>query len=142
MPETLQKLDPSRGVYLRGVDAYGAFASITGASTAGFACNTVFRDQADFAVVVLADSENGTFEHPLIRPLPDVDYSGLTLSFDLSSSGIWPLDSRYYPTEIPMRLAVITHDPSTGAERNIVCSLWENAVLKTGTFTPPALPSQ
>lgn len=79
-PETLYKLSPDRGVYLRGVDNYGAFASIETASPSGFQVAGVFRDFSDFAVVVLADSENGCFEHQIMRPLPDFDYSGLSIS--------------------------------------------------------------
>ena len=134
-PEQLVKFDPPRSVALSGVDNYGAFASVTNATATGFQCQGVFRDFSDFAVVALQINENGVYEHPLMRALPDFDYSGLTLSFDLTTNGVWPIDARYYPTTNAQRMGVITHDPATGAEQNIICSFWENAVLKSGAFT-------
>lgn len=96
----------------------------------------VFRDASDFASVVFADSEAGVFEHPLLRPLPDFDYTGVTLSFDLTTTGVWPIDSHYFASTNAQRLAVVSHDLTLGTEKSLICSFWENATLKTGTWSP------
>jgi len=113
MPIQLQKLDPRYTVYLRGFDGFGAAASITGADERGFLVSGVFRDAADFAVVVLYDADD-FFGHPRLKYLPDFDLSGLVLSFDVSySTGLQPIDSAKYPTIDWPYLDVARPDGST-----------------------------
>ncbi len=97
MPETIYKLQPDRTIHLRGFDHFGAAAAIHSASPGGFEVSGVFRDAADFAVVVLYDADN-YFEHPRLKYLPNFDFDGLTLRFDLTCSNLMPIDSRKYPT--------------------------------------------
>jgi hypothetical protein len=80
--EQILKLQPDRTLYLRGFDGAGAAASLCQASPTGFTVCGVFRDMADFCVLVLYDADN-TFEHYSVRYLPSFDLSGIVLSFDL-----------------------------------------------------------
>ena len=79
VPETINKLQPDRTVYLRGFNTFAAAASIHSASPAGFTVSGTFRDPADFAVAVLYDVDN-YYEHPLIKYLPDFSLAGLALN--------------------------------------------------------------
>lgn len=97
MPERIEKLQPNRTIALRGFDSLGAAAAVHSASANGFKVSGVFRDPADFAVLILHDADN-FYEHPSIRYLPDTDFDGLTLSFDVKYSGLMPLDSPKFPT--------------------------------------------
>lgn len=63
----------------------------------GFTVSGEFRDAADFAVLVLYNADN-FYEHPRLKYLPDFDFSGLRLEFDVAYSGLMPLNCRKYPT--------------------------------------------
>jgi hypothetical protein len=94
--ERIYKLQPDRTLYLRGFDSFAAAASIHSASPGGFTVSGTFRDPADFAVAVLYDADN-YFEHPSIKYLPDFNFSGLVLNFNLAySDGVQPIDSPKY----------------------------------------------
>jgi hypothetical protein len=95
--ETVYKLQPHRTMQLRGFDGYGCTAALWGASDAGFTVSGVWGEQSDFAVLELwnADSQ---YEHPRARYLPDFDFTGMTLSFDLETSNCMPLDSSLWPS--------------------------------------------
>lgn len=97
MIETIHKLQPDRTVQIRGFDHLGASAAIHGATPNGFTVSGTFRDAADFAVLVLYDADN-FYEHPRLKYLPDFDFSGLQLQFDVRYEGLMPLNSRKYPT--------------------------------------------
>lgn len=97
MPETLYKLQPNRTMHLRGFDHFGAAAAMHAADTGEFTVSGVFRDAADFAVLMVYDADN-FFEHPRLKYLPDFNFDGLTLQFDVRYKGLMPLDSRKYPT--------------------------------------------
>lgn len=97
MPERIYKLQPDRTVHLRGFDHLGASAAVHSATPGGFTVTGNFRDAADFAVVVLYDADN-FFEHPRLKYLPDFNFNGLTLSFDVSYENLMPLNSRKYAT--------------------------------------------
>ena len=78
---------------LRGFDTFAAAASIHSATSNGFTVSGTFRDPADFCVAVLYDADN-FYEHPSLKYLPDFDFSGLTLTFDVRySDGVHPIDS-------------------------------------------------
>jgi hypothetical protein len=95
--EPIRKLQPDRTIHLQGFDHLGASAAIVQASPQGFKVRGSFQDAADFAVVVLYDADN-FFEHPRIRYLPDFDFSGVVLEFDVRYEGLMPLNCRKYPT--------------------------------------------
>ena len=93
MSEEILKLQPHRTLSLQGFDAFGAAAALWGASDSGFSVSGVFRDQADFAIVVLFLKDD-PFGHPRFSYLPDGN-----ISFDLLSHGT---------------VRNLTFDPSTG----------------------------
>ena len=110
--EKIRKLQPDRTIQLRGFDDLGASAALHSATRASFKVSGVFRDPADFAVLILYDADN-FYEHPRLKYLPDTDFSGLTLTFDVHYSGLMPLDSPKYPTIDWPYLDVIRPDGTT-----------------------------
>lgn len=119
MPEQIYKLQPNRTVHLRGFDSLGASAAVHSSTANGFQVSGNFRDAADFAVVVLYDADN-FFEHPRLRYLPDFDFSGLTLQFDVSYSGLMPLDSpKYASIDWPFLDFTLADEDSTPARRRL-----------------------
>jgi hypothetical protein len=97
MADTLYKLQPDRTMYLRGFSDLGAGAAIHDATPTGFQVSGVFRDPADFAVVVLWDADD-FFNHPTLKYLPDTNFAGLTLEFDVTYTNLMPLNCAKYPT--------------------------------------------
>ncbi|MGC8883496.1 MAG: non-contractile tail sheath protein [Bryobacteraceae bacterium] len=97
MGERIYKLQPDRTVHLQGFDHLGASAAVYEATPQGFKVRGHFQDAADFAVVVLYDADN-FFEHPRIKYLPDFNFEGITLQFDVQYENLMPLNSRKYPT--------------------------------------------
>ena len=79
-------------MHLQGFDDYGAAAALWGASDTGFTVSGVFRDMADFAVLVLFQKDD-PFGHPLFSYLPDGDLTGLVLDFDVAWQGIQSWES-------------------------------------------------
>ncbi len=130
MSETIYKLQPDRTIHLRGFDGFGAAAALHHASPAGFQVTGVFRDQADFTVVILWDADD-FFEHYSMRYLPDFDFSGMVLSFDVAYSGLQPIDSPKYNW-----IDWATLDCITSAGEPKYARLFDNAMLAGGTFTP------
>lgn len=129
MPEHIYKLQPDRTVQLRGFDSFAAAASIHHASPTGFEVSGIFRDPADFAVVVLYDADN-FFEHPSIKYLPDFNFSGLTLDFSLHyTDSVQPIDSPKFNWIDWATLDVIRADGTTAK-----VPLWENAMLADPAF--------
>ena len=135
MPETFNKLQPDRTVYLRGFNTFAAAASIHSASPAGFTVSGTFRDPADFAVVVLYDADN-YYEHPLIKYLPDFNLAGLTLNFNLQySDGLQPIDSPKYNWIDWATLDCILEDNTTSQVRLFDYSMLVDASFPTATAT-------
>ena len=129
MPERINKLQPDRTVYLRGFDSFAAAASIHSASPTGFTVSGTFRDPADFAVAVLYDADN-YYEHPLIKYLPDFNFNGLTLSFDLNyTDSLQPIDSPKYNWIDWATLDCILADGTTAQ-----VNLFNNATLVGSSF--------
>jgi hypothetical protein len=120
VPERIQKLQPNRTLALRGFDHLGASAALHSATESGFKVSGIFRDPADFAVLILHDADN-FYEHPRLRYLPDFDFSGLTLQFDVKYEGLMPLASPKYPTIDWPYLDVIRKDGSTAKVRLSDC---------------------
>ncbi len=132
MSEILNKLQPNRTMQLRGFDAFGAAAALHSATANSFTVSGVFRDSADFAVLVLYDADN-FYEHASLKHLPDFDFSQLTLSFDVKYTGLRPLDSPRYATIDWPYLDVIREDNTTARIR-----LSEQATLASGNYTKAA----
>jgi len=97
MEDILNKLRPDQTMYLRGFSDLGAGAAMHDASATGFQVSGVFRDPADFAVVVLWDADD-FFNHPTLKYLPDTNFAGLTLQFDATYRNLMPLNCSKYPT--------------------------------------------
>ena len=115
---------------LRGFDSLGASAALHSATANSFIVSGTFRDSADFAVLMLWDADN-FYEHPRLRYLPDFDFTGATLTFDvLYSSGVQPLDS---PKSNWIDWATLDYVPVTGLAGSL--RIWDNCQLKSGAFT-------
>ena len=127
--EQILKLQPDRTIYLRGFDGTGAAAALCQASPTGFTVNGVFRDMADFCVLILYDADN-IFEHYTVKYLPDFDLSGMTLCFDLHYQGLQPIDSPKYSWIDWAQLDVINATGGTSQVR-----LWDYATLASGTYS-------
>lgn len=109
MPERIYKLQPDRTLALRGFDDLGASAALHSATPSSFRVSGNFRDPADFAVLILHDADN-FYEHPRLKHLPDFNFAGLELSFDVRYSGLMPLDSPKFPSISWPFLEVIRKD--------------------------------
>lgn len=116
MPEKIYKLQPNRTMQLRGFDAFGAAAAMHSATTNAFKVSGVFRDAADFAVLIVYDADN-FYEHKSLKHLPDFDFDGLTLQFDVHYQGLRPIDSPRFVTIDWPYLDVIRTDNSTARIR-------------------------
>lgn len=130
MPERIYKLQPDRTMALRGFDDLGAAAALHSATPSGFKVSGVFRDPADFAVLMLWDADN-VYEHPRLRYLPDMSFQGMTLQFDVRYTGLMPLESIKYPTIDWPFLNVLLSD---GVEP-VHIRLSDQAVQTGGTLT-------
>lgn len=91
--DTIKKLQPHRTMHLQGFDAFGASAALWGASDSGFTVSGVFRDQADFAVLVLFERDD-PFGHPRVRYLPEGGLFDIVLEFDITFTGIQAFESK------------------------------------------------
>jgi hypothetical protein len=129
LPERIYKLQPNRTLALRGFDDLGAGAALHSATPNSFAVSGVFRDPADFAVLVLYDADN-FYEHPDLKYLPDTNFAGLALTFDVQYTGLMPLDSPKYASIDWPFLDVIRPDGTTASIRLHDCS-----VQNGGTWT-------
>ncbi len=128
MPERIYKLQPDRTLQLRGFDSLGAAAALHHATPNSFKVSGVFRDPADFCVLVLHDADD-FYEHPSIRYLPNSNFAGLSLAFDVRYSGLRPLDSPRYPTIDWPYLDVIRPDATTAS-----VPLFDHAQFVSGSY--------
>jgi hypothetical protein len=127
--EPLYKLQPTRTLHLQGFSDFGAAAALHSATETGFKVSGVFRDAADFAVLVLWDRDD-FFGHPRFAYLPDGDFSGITLSFDLHYENLQPIDSPKFATLDWPYLNCLTTDGALAQLR-----LFDRAVQVGGSFT-------
>ncbi len=94
--DPIYKFQPHRTMHLQGFDSFGAAAALWGASDTGFNVSGVFRDQGDFAVLLLFQKDD-PFGHPRFSYLPDGNVTGLKLDFDIEFQGIQAFESRRWP---------------------------------------------
>ncbi|MDQ6663922.1 MAG: hypothetical protein M3Z23_05975 [Acidobacteriota bacterium] len=133
MTERIYKLQPNRTLALRGFDQLGASAALHAATSNSFKVSGTFRDPADFAVLILWDADD-FYEHPSIKYLPDFNFAGTTLTFDVVyDSGLQPLDSPKYNWIDWATLDATRADGTTAQVR-----LWDFATLQAGDFTAAA----
>ena len=130
MSEIINKLQPDRTIHLQGFDGFGAAAALHHASPTGFEVTGVFRDQADFAVLILWDADD-FFEHYSIKYLPDFDFTGMVLTFDLCYQGLQPIESPKYNW---IDWATLDSISATGQPQYV--RLFDNAMLVGGAYTP------
>lgn len=114
--ESIHKLQPNRTIHLRGFDDRGAAAALHATTANSFKVSGVFRDAADFAVLMLWDRDN-YFEHARMKYLPDDVFDGVTLTFDAHYEGVQPLDSIKFPTIAWPYLSWIASDGQSGTAR-------------------------
>jgi hypothetical protein len=127
-PSTLAKLDPRCTLNLRGFDRRGAAAALCQVTADAFQVHGVFRDMADFAVLKIWDADN-FFEHYTLRYLPDFDFTGVVLTFDLHYAGLQPIDSPKFNWIDWATLDCVRADGSTAQVK-----LWDFATLQAGAF--------
>lgn len=116
MSATIFKLQPDRTIALRGFDHLGASAAIHDATADSFSVSGSFRDPADFAVVTLYDADD-FYNHPHWKWLPDFDFDGLVLEFDVDCEGLMPLNSRKFASIDWPYLDILTPSGTTGRIR-------------------------
>ncbi len=133
MPERIYKLQPNRTIELRGFNDLGAAAALHSATATGFKVSGIFRDPADFCVLTLYDCDN-FYEHPLLKYLPDTNFAGLTLSFDVHYTGLRNLDSPRYPIIDWPFLDVVRPDSTTAS-----IPLFDPNGLVSGDWTPASV---
>ncbi len=133
MPERINKLQPNRTLHLRGFDNLGAAAALHSATADSFEVSGVFRDPADFAVLILHDMDN-FYEHPRLKHLPDSDFDGLTLTFDVRFEGLMTLDSPKFPT-IDWPYLDVIRDDATSSTAQIPLSAPGRFIQVGGTQT-------
>jgi hypothetical protein len=130
MRESIYKLQPDRTMSLRGFDSLGASAALHSATANSFQVSGNFRDAADFAVLVLWDADN-FYEHPRLKYLPDFNFAGLTLSFNLQyDSGLQPIDSPKFNW-----IDWATLDCALANGNSAKVTLWDHCTLASGNFT-------
>ena len=127
--ETIYKMQPNRGISLRGFSGNGAAAAITQATNDSFIVSGVFRDAADFAVVVIWDRDD-FWGHPQHKYLPDPDFTGQVLTFDVLYTDLEPIDSPKNPT-IDWPYLDVSFVDGTVQKVNI----YANATLQSGTHS-------
>lgn len=127
--ERINKFQPDRTLALRGFTGFGAAASLCETSPTGFKVYGVFRDQADFCVLVIYDADN-LYEHYSVKYLPDFNLSGMVLSFNLSYRALQPLDSAKYSWIDWSQLDVVKTNGQPAQVR-----LWDYASLVSGSYS-------
>lgn len=114
MSETITKFQPDRSMYFRGFSGIDSAAAMHSATSTGFTVSGVFRDPAAFWVLVLFDIDD-FYDHASFKPLPDPSLTGIVLEFDVTYTGLAPLDTPKFPTIDYPYLDFIRMDGSTGS---------------------------
>ena len=127
--ERIQKFQPDRTFALRGFTGFGAAATLCETTPDAFSVYGVFRDQADFCVLVIYDADN-LYEHYTVKYLPDFNVSGLVLHFDLSYRNLQPIDSSKYSWIDWSQLDIVRANGEP-----VKIRLWDYAVLVSGNYS-------
>jgi len=131
MSETIYKLEPNRTMHLRGFDRRGAAAALHHTSGTGFTVSGVFRDPADFAVVMLWDADDYFGHRQTTKYLPDFDFTGMTLDFDVAYSNLQWIESLKYASIDWPYLDYATSDGNSGTIK-----LRDYITARTGRVNP------
>jgi hypothetical protein len=131
MPQTLQKLRPDRDLQCYFL-LPSAIAAMSQATATGFTLSGSWRQQFDWAVVEW--NRDNTFEHPMLRNLPDGDLSGLQLSYEETRQNCIPLDSTLFHTVDWPSLRIWAE--SGGTETIYFVPLKKHATILAGNYTP------
>lgn len=110
----IAKLDPRYAISLGGFDRRGAAASINHASATGFTVSGCWSDQADFAVLYLANADDLYGHLFTSRYLPDSSLAFVTLDFDLALAGCMNPTSWKYQSVPWGSLSYITSGETLG----------------------------
>jgi hypothetical protein len=95
MSETISKMQPDRTLYVASFSPQSAIGTIHYASATGFELSGRFNALTDN--VILEWNRDNDFEHPQVRYLPDGDFTGLTLSYDFTHTGVADIASAIFP---------------------------------------------
>lgn len=132
MSERIHKLQPNRTIQLLGFDDLGASGAIHDATANSFTVSGTFRDSGDFAVLTLYDADN-FYEHPRLKYLPDFNFGGLKLTFDVRYTNLMPLDSPHYGSIDWPYLDV--WKPSANLDQVSRIRLFDHATYVSGDYT-------
>lgn len=131
--QTIDKLRPDRDLQCYFYQP-SAIAALSGTGPTGFTVSGCWRQQFDWAVIEW--NRDDIFEHPAIRPLPDGDLSGLTLSYEETRSNCISLDSDLFPTVDWPWLRIWTDAGNGGQEQIYWVPLSSYATPVEGQYTP------
>ncbi len=131
--DTLEKLRPDRDLQCYFYRP-SAIAALSATSATGFTVSGTWRQQFDWAVIEW--NRDDVFEHPALRPLPDGDLSGLTLSYEETRSNCIPLDSSLFATVDWPSLRIWADDAS--GEKIYKIPLSNHATAVAGQYQPAA----
>ncbi len=131
MSETIEKLRPDRDLQCYFFRP-SAIAALSQSFPTGFHVSGTWRQQFDWAVIEW--NRDNVFEHPLLRPLPDGDLSGLTLSYRESRTNCIPIDSALFPT-VDWPFLRIWADDATGQEQIYRVRLSDHKTATAGVYT-------
>jgi len=132
--ETLEKLRPDRDLQCYFFRP-SAIAALSQSSPTGFHVSGTWRQQFDWAVVEW--NRDNVFEHPLMRPLPDGDLSGLTLSYRESRTNCILVDSALFPT-VDWPFLRIWADDTNGNEQIYFVPLKGHKTVVAGAYEAAA----
>jgi len=119
--EAIYKLQPHRTMYLRGFDRRGSAASLNNASSTGCKVSGHWSDIADFAVLMLHDSDDGFGHLETTRYLPSTNMTGVVLDVDVALSGCFSPTSIKYDSLAAAQLSYITGAETPGSKPLASC---------------------
>lgn len=134
MAERIYKLTPNRDLECYFLTP-SAVAAMSQSSESGFTVSGKWRQQFDWAVVEW--NRDNTFEHPVLRYLPDGDLSGLTLTYQESRTNCIPIESNLDPVVDWEDLRIWATD-DTGVENLYHVNFWPTNSSVPSYATPVA----
>lgn len=109
---SIAALQPNRTMALSGTNRTGAMGGLVKTSETGFTISTVFRDQADFCKLTLFDADDFFGHIQTTKYLPNFDFTGCVLSFDVAYKNLFPLES-YKFASINQTLVLVEYNDAT-----------------------------